>query len=588
VGRWSVDLRVFALAAAAALSACDDGGPPARGFDSHQLVQLRDPGFSFVESVGRVVIYSTGQDAAKTYWTVDIETGEVKDHGAERPDSYAISVAQASPPDPNARFICEGGVSATPGSIELTVVDTQTGARTAIGPVHRWVLFCPTEADPRLTVWRLDDAGRITLWSGRYDDIQPVPLGIEISDVVQRGRDTYVALAGTPTEPDALGLYRIDFPSFAVTELVPAATRTPAWAPGATPDGPLDSATLDLEWSVTYQLGFVGDQLVYNRVMSDGGTTTFVGRFAADTPDELAVFRASEAEPIEPVWLRPSGPLVGSPGVAAWRHHDASESSDRLLVWHGGARRLVSCPWPRADLVAGATTPDGRHQLFSVEPSLFGGATGTLVLVSPELASVGDGSAACAALALRIVSAADFSPDGASMFWLIQDDDIDAELWLAASDGSAERLVATDVIAGGVNAPHFTGDSQLELQLDADLVWFDVRDESPRTHPIAEHVFGTVIDVGRWLVTGYEHSGQDGNGRLGVFNRDNREERPISPNVAAYISPEVPHYLTSNAVFRSDAGSLKSFRVVYLVRGRNPSSQDGLWVATVNVIDLPQ
>ena len=158
---------------------------------------------------------------------------------------------------------------------------------------------------------------------------------------------------------------------------------------------------------------------------------------------------------------------------------------------------------------------------------------------------------------------------------------------LAASDGSAEHLVATDVIDGSIDAPHFTGDSQLELQLDHDLVWFDVRDESAHTHFIAEHVFGTVIDVGRWLVTGYEHSGQDENGRLGVFNRDTGEARPISPNVVAYISPEVPDYLTSTWVFRSDVGSLKSFRVVYLVRGRNPSSQDGLWVATINVSDLP-
>lgn len=584
--RWSVELRVFALAAMA-LSACDEGAPPARGFDSRQLVQLRDPGFSFVESVGRVVIYSTGQDAAKTYWTVDLETGVVEDHGAARPDTFAIWAAQAPPPDPSARFICET-VSTTSSSVELTVVDNQTGARTAIGIVS-WVLVCPTEADPRLTVWRRDDAGHVTLWSGRYDDLQPVPLGIEIRDVVQAGLDVYLALAGTPTQPDALGLYRVDYRSFAVTEMVPAATRSPAWALGATPDGTLDSTTLDLAWNVTFafQLGWVSDQLLYDRVMSDGGVTTFVGRFATDTPDELAIFRAKEPEPIEPIRLRPSGPLVGSPGVAAWRHHDANEMSDRLLVWHGGARRLVSCVWPRTDLVTGATTPDGRHQLFVVQPSQIGTATGPLVLVSPELAGVGDGSAACAELTVRIVSAADFSPDGASMFWLIQDADIDAELWTAASDGSAQRLVANDVIAGGVDAPHFTGDSQLELKLDHDLVWFDVRDESAQTHFIAEHVFGTVIDVGRWLVTAYEHSGQDENGRLGVFNRDTGEARPISPNVVDYISPEVPHYLTSNAVFRSDVGSLKSFRVVYLVRGRNPSSQDGLWVATINVSDLP-
>ena len=96
----------------------------------------------------------------------------------------------------------------------------------------------------------------------------------------------------------------------------------------------------------------------------------------------MAVFRASEAERIEAVWLRPAGPLAGSPGVAAWRHHDASETSDRLLIWHGGVRRLVS--GGREDLVAGATTPDGRHQLFTVQPSQIGIATGPLVVVLPS------------------------------------------------------------------------------------------------------------------------------------------------------------------------------------------------------------
>ena len=153
------------------------------------------------------------------------------------------------------------------------------------------MLVCPTEADPRLTVWRRDDAGHITLWSGRYDDLQPVPLGIEISEVGQRGGDTFIALAGSPTQPDALGLYRIDYRSFAVTELVPAAPGTPARAPGATPNGPLDSTTLDLASNLLYQMGSIGDQFVYNRAMSDGGITTFVGRFAGETPDEIAIFR---------------------------------------------------------------------------------------------------------------------------------------------------------------------------------------------------------------------------------------------------------------------------------------------------------
>ena len=52
--------------------------------------------------------------------------------------------------------------------------------------------------------------------------------------MVHRGRDAYLALAGSPTQPNALGLYWNDYRSFAVTSLVPAGSRTPAWAPGAT------------------------------------------------------------------------------------------------------------------------------------------------------------------------------------------------------------------------------------------------------------------------------------------------------------------------------------------------------------------
>ena len=244
-------------------------------------------------------------------------------------------------------------------------------------------------------------------------------------------------------------------------------------------------------------MGWVGDLFVYNRAMSDGGITTLVGRFAAETPNEIAVSWCAPREPIEGVGMRPSGEqIVGSPGAAAWRHHDPNRSDDGS--WSGtAARDGSSAVGGRGRSRGGALSPDGRHLLFVVQPNQVGTARGRLVLVSPELAGVGDGSAACAYLAPRVVAAAGFSPDGASMFWRIQDADIDAELWVAASDGSAERLVATDVIAGGVNAPHFTGDSQLELQLDEDLVWFDVRDESAQTHSIAEHVFGTVIDVGR-------------------------------------------------------------------------------------------
>ena len=189
-------------------------------------------------------------------------------------------------------------------------------------------------------------------------------------DVLQGGLDTFLALAGTPTQPDALGLYRIDYRSFAVTELVQAATRTPAWAPGATPDGPLDSATLDLAWNGPYQWGTAADRLVYNRVMSDGGITTFVGRFAAeDARRDGCLPGERRREPIEPVWLRPSGPLAGHPvslpGATTTRARPATGCSsgmgarDGSSVWVAAAGSRGRCHDPRwaSSAVLGAAEP---------------------------------------------------------------------------------------------------------------------------------------------------------------------------------------------------------------------------------------
>ena len=67
-------------AAAAALGACDDGAPPVRGFDSRQLLAVRDPTLRFYFGATKGVSYSTGSDAigdAKRYWSIDVETGVI-------------------------------------------------------------------------------------------------------------------------------------------------------------------------------------------------------------------------------------------------------------------------------------------------------------------------------------------------------------------------------------------------------------------------------------------------------------------------------------------------------------------------------
>ncbi|HEY5090397.1 MAG TPA: hypothetical protein VIK30_10520, partial [Polyangia bacterium] len=104
-------------------------------------------------------------------------------------------------------------------------------------------------------------------------------------------------------------------------------------------------------------------------------------------------------------------------------------------------------------------------------------------------------------------------------------------------------------------------------ELDGDLVWVDTTDSSNKLHYVAEQIFGSAIDVaGSWVVIGYEFSTQNGTGLLGVVNRDTGAKR--------LISPEVSQFEFGAGVF------------AYLVQGRNPSSQDGVWVATISPSDL--
>jgi len=209
-------------------------------------------------------------------------------------------------------------------------------------------------------------------------------------------------------------------------------------------------------------------------------------------------------------------------------------------------------------------------------------------LVLANLLDAAGGGNACSGLATD-VSAAGFAPDDSALFWLKdrQDEYGNAELWLAGSDGSAPRLVGADRIAGPPDAPHFVGASQLELELVGDLVWIDTHDDPVRTHAIAERVSGSPIERGRWLIVGYDASEQDGTARLGVVNRDTGAKRLISADVQAFISPDVRDPASGKILPSTLRKAGDPIRVVYLVRGRNPSPQDGLWVATINASDIP-
>lgn len=585
---------VLLAAAIAALPACEEVAPAARGFGSRQLTALRDPTFEFAGARGDLVLYWTGDAPANSrYWSVDVTTGAVREHQPTFPD--VVAPQYTYPADPNARFHCSYTSNLAGAGSRLQIDDAQTGQQTTIDGVH-YVYYdggCPTDSDPTLKVWRYDSDGRLTLWTGRYDELQLVPLDLAVlrpilvfppSDV------TVNVVAGRPAQPDALGIYAIDLTSFAVTELVPPALQAGAWADGATPAGSLGSAGL----SDLPDLEMLGDHFRYWRVMDDGNETMFVGPLTSGPARELALFHGFGAErervhvaaadrmyppqpPLPPVWQR-----VGI---------EASE----ILVWDDGRQRLITCPTALGSRMTGSASPDGTRlalfaaQDFDLAPG-FRPTTGSLSLV--DLTNAPGGAAPCNELAPADVSVAGFSPDGSALFWLLQPPypatEAETELWVAAGDGSAHRRVGIGKIFGPPGEPRFVAGSQLELVIDGDLVWLDTHDDSFLTHAIAEQVSGAAIDHGRWLIAGYEASGQDGTARLGVIERDRADrgnKRLISPDVATYMSPDIFDSLRN--ILTPNRAADDPLRIVYLVRGRNPSSQDGLWVASLTKEDIP-
>ena len=581
VGRGSLGLVALLLSAATGIT-CGGGTPVARGFDSHQILQLRDPSLSFVGYWNPFVLYSTGAegvgDGKIHFWAVDPATSEIREY---------VSLTELPPPPEPAstgRYRCSFGSSG------MIIADTASGTETTITGIYVFIPPCPTDGNTTMTLWRQDDAGTVSLWTGPFDALAPVTLtpSLDIATVMRLDFANGVTdvLATRPGEPDAVGVFTIDLATLAATERVPAALGDHAWASGATDSGPLESSTL-MPPGIHLR---VGDHFLYWRKMTDGGTVVFAGPFASG-PRELALFRIGDSTRADVISVAASDGVYASdrPVVIAFRNTDTVADTDSVDVWDDGRQRLVRCPLPGAHTLIGTRTPDGEHLLFGTQPfdprvTADTGALGPALLVSPAAATAGDGSGACIFLATGEVNGTSLSPDGTALFWLKTPvADFDQTLWTSASDGSAQRLLGTGQISASDNHPHFIGPSQLQLMLDGDLAWLDVHDDPVRMHYIAERVFGNAIDIGRWLVTGFEHSAQDDTGRLGLVNRDTGEKRLISPEVTAFRSADIQGYNTSSSLV---AVADLPIRIVYLVRGRNPSPQDGLWIATIQPSDV--
>ena len=575
------------VACALGLLACGGGQPAARGFGSTEIEPIRDSTLVLEGENGPgVVVYGTGGPgggvpASANYWTLNLSTGTVQNNGSEFPPPPSSS---SSPPPPSP-YGCAVTIDASGTTLTLQIVDNDTGAETDI-PNYVSCAQCPG-ADGTLVAFTVDAGGNTVLSTGPFTALTPVPLPLQVNGVdwwsydPVTGAPSAVTVQGAlPSAPDEIGVYTIDLASSALTLDVPAIPASVAWASGATPAGSLQST------SVMGQAFSLGDHYFYPRRMSDAGTTMFAGPFSSGVASELALFQIPQGSPFpgaQSVISGNSSTGYSSSQMISWQLNGAAGASSNLIVWDDVNREVSACPSaPQANL-AGVRSPDGSKVLF-VTPQTCCQYLGSGPL---SLLTLGNGqgrASGCTLLVPSNVVTAAFSPDGSAMFWLLQPTKGDTQLWIAAGDGSGAHMIGTGVMQNVHFVP--TAEAQLELILNGDLVWLDLHDSTVQLHYIAEQVFEEIYDIGigGWLITGYDYSTQAGTATVGLVNRNTGEKRPISPDVAQFLV--LADSASADGGVFSSSSSTGVLTVVYLVRGRNPSPQDGIWSATIATAEL--
>jgi hypothetical protein len=566
-----------------ALAGCGGGHPAARGFDSREVLPLRDPTLSlwtFTEADGDpTLIYSTKPNGTdESYWSLDIATGDVESLGTDQPASIT---AKSGP------YSCWTQIDSASGTPSLEIYDIRTSIQTAVDNVVSYAA-CP-QSDDVLTVFRADPtSGSPVLWTGPFTDLQPVALPMDVESVGQwlydpSGQPTGVLVAAASgDQPNAFGLYTLDLATLVFKEDVAPVPASTAWASGAAPGGSLQSSSLAT--GTGQAIRAMGDHFVYARTMSDGGTTMFVGPFASG-PAELALYQANaHAVSTSNVGLYQSPSSVNPaplPALAAWAPPGVAGNGSALMIWNDTARTLVACPSSVGAAPTGLVSPDGSRVIF-VEFLGDGAAAGAVTLLS--LGAGPDGGDTCLALATAGGNDAGFSADGAALYWTIADGPVNGDLWAAAGDGSNPRMIGS----GAISLVYFLpvlGSQRLEFYLDSDFVWVDLHDDPIVLHDVVQQVFEGYVDLGNsWLLIGYDYSTQDGTGILGLVDRDTGAARPMSPSVSSFRVARAR--APGDGGTADGGGSAPLYDVVYVVRGRNPSPQDGIWLARLDASDL--
>jgi len=560
-----------------------------RGFGSRQVLHVREDGlglrsFSFDLSAIYLahaipgITTSNGVSAPYDRTLLDLTSG------VERPISSAVLQADLlASADGKGRslvlqhFSDDASIPATlSGSslpfLTLTFLDEVAGTSVDVSGVHALdVSLGATRADPIL-FGRQTEAGMVDPWYGPPE--APVPMK-NVNFVVGRDHAGFLALADGGDSHQAFVRFpfdttmpsvRVSAGSLSTQQVVAADGNPPAAAQTATLPG--NDVTPAMFCPPAGASGPVPSCLLfYDRDLMDGTSAGFV--HFLDSSRDMQLPGNSVDHLADTMSLSPAGQDM------YWLQTENAGAQTRVYTWHVGDGTAASCALPRTadrrDFSQTAWQPGtGRFAAIAQSSSQSVNAPASWALVE------GTAGAGCQMVASgnNQIKQLQFSPSGAQFAMLENDPLNDSTVYLGAPDGTPPTIASTGSYYFNIG---YVDDRHLLLwHSDTDgytLSSLDVGSVPVMEHAIADRVRWDFRGSWAWLTPKWvlladADLQQDGSFSLDVVNIDTGEERLVSRGVVDFrVSWSTP-----------PAGAT-DLEVVYTVRSRSPSSQDGIWVA---------
>jgi hypothetical protein len=597
--------------------ACRPPDTSVRGFDSHQIVAVRDDTVRLASfALGNSSVYR-----ARTIPDVAVPDGVTSPYDLSRFDletgfetliASAVLSTQKLPARSPMRsgdgrslalvhFATDADVPSAlvPSMLPplfLTFLDEATNtAVEVVGVDAQNIQLGATRADP-IVVGRLAPDRSTVWWFGAPETLMPLPS--RINQLVGRDATGVIARTSSPDSNNTQRFARFPFDGSPAVTIVPGplaghivvgaddvAVSTPApIVPngGVTPRLICPSVPSSTSTSTSSSAPSGSSDpsppclLFYDRLWPDMTVRGFA-RLLDDTP-EFQLPGTLPGHIADVVQVAPDGLGALWPAVSSMKQ-------TRVFAWSAGTDQAASCVVALSPGVAtfrqNAWRPGTRQFVAIAQPS-----SQSKVAPGTWTAIAGTAGSECHEIATgdNLIKQIAYSPLGTRLAFLESDPMNMSKLYVAEADSPAPRLIAE---GPSFSAIDFHDEEHLLLwrwSLDGYSVsWLDPASRSSPSidHPIADGAVWEARASWAWLnadtvLVADSASSADGSCSLHVVDIATGETRLLSRGVVDFAVPWTKR--------PADATELL---VAYVVRSRLPSAQDGVWSARIPLADSP-